>query len=156
MSMFDPRAPNGPNNAFLTYEPLGDTFEFKRSLHDVVLRAALTASANVTISTTNVNARGAIFFFNIESLPGSASTTLALKVHTSDPVTGKAVAIANAVARSATGISTLVIHPDALSAAGATKITNFALPRNLRCYVSQSSGATSKDVVWSLGMAFLP
>lgn len=131
-------------------------FEPVRSNVERTLRAALTASANVTLSTINVNAKGAIFYFDIASFPGSASTTLALKVQGIDPAAGKAFVIAAGVARSASGLTTLVIYPDVLSAVSATKVTNFTLPRTVQCYVSQSSGATSKDVVWSLGMAFLP
>lgn len=157
MSQFDPRVPAGAvPSAPLTYDPVGDAFDLQRSNHNVSLRAALTASANVTLTTTNVNSRGAIFFFDIASLPGSGSTTLALKVQMVDPVGGRAAIIAAGVARSATGMTTLVVHPEVLSAVSATKVTNFVLPRNVQCYVSQSSGATSKDVVWSIGMAFLP
>lgn len=132
------------------------SYETLRTNIGVTLRAAATASANVTLGAiTNINARGGIFFFDIASFPGSASTTLALKVQMVDPTSGKTAVIAAGVARSATGMTTLVIYPDTLSAVSATKVTNFSLPRTVQCYVSQSSGATSKDVVWSIGFASL-
>lgn len=130
-------------------------FEARRSNIERTLRAALTASANVTLSTVNVNAKGAIFFFDIASLPGSGSTTLALKVQMVDPAAGRTAILAAGVARSASGLTTLVVYPNAISAVSATKVTNFPLPRTVQCYVSQSSGATSKDCVWSIGMATL-
>lgn len=115
-----------------------------------------SASASMTFNVTNLFGRSAFVYFNIHSLPGSASTTLALKVRAVDPATGGFVAIGALNARSATGMTALALSPyqAALSAGGQQNVNNTIVARDLSILVSQSSGATSKDVVFSIGMHF--
>lgn len=152
MSNFDPTIPNGATEPSQNLRYNETTFDFERNNTSVAFRTAQTASATVTLpTTTNYNARGMIVNFNIASLPGSASTTLACKIRGVDPVTGSFFTLLNAAARSATGLTTMMIGPGiSASALGVAAL----LPRNVSILVSQSSGATSKDTVWSIGIDF--
>lgn len=120
----------------------------------ILLRDALTASATVSIGPlTNINARGGVFFLDIASMPGSASTTVALKVKMVDPAAGRQITIGTLAARASTGISALVIYPGiAASAGSALAQVNLMLPRTFNVVASVSAGATSKDCVFSIGM----
>lgn len=120
----------------------------------ITLRSASTSSASTAISyTLNNPLTGMIVYFNIASFPGSASTTLALKIRATDPVTGTFSTLLNCAARSATGTTMMMIGPGiSASALGVAAL----LPRVLSFLVSQSSGATSADVVFSIGLNFTP
>lgn len=122
-----------------------------------ILSVSQSASASVNINLTNLFGRQAMVYFTIHSLPGSASTTLALKVRSVDPFSGLFTPVANMVARSATGTLAMSISPYISSASvGGVQNVQASLPRDLNILISQSSGATSKDVVFSIGMAFMP
>lgn len=116
-----------------------------------VLRADATASASVTLPVTNYNHRSLVAYFNISSLPGSGSTTLALKIRSTNPVTGAFTTLLAGAARSASGTTIMMIGPGiSASALGVASV----VPRNLSFLISQSSGATSKDVTFSIGLDF--
>lgn len=158
MGMFDQRIPNdvaGQWGTPLQYN--GSTFEHVRANFSQILRAAATASANVTISAiTNFNCRGAIFFLDIASVPGSASTTVALKIQGIDPAAGRAVTIATLAQRGTSGVSAVVVYPGiATSAGSALAQVSMMLPRDIQVIASFSTGATSKDVVFSIGMEWI-
>jgi hypothetical protein len=152
MSAFDPSVPaNVPPGSNLDFNET--TFDFRRNNISKVLRASATASASVTITDTNYDARGLIAFFNIATFPGSASTTVALKIRAVDPATGGLYTLCTQAARSATGLSTLVIYPGMTAAANSS--TSMAAPRDLSFLLSMSSGATSKSCIMSLGVQYL-
>lgn len=134
------------------------SYETLRGNTGFQLRAALTASANVTIGPiTNINASGGYFWLDIASLPGSASTTIALKIQATNPVTGRFITIGGLAARGTSGNAAVVIYPGiAASAGSALAQVNMVLPRNLQVIASLSTGATSKDCVFSIGMSLNP
>lgn len=134
-----------------------------RSIHqDRILMPSTSLSASTAISVTNFAGRGAIFFMNITSaFPGSSSSTVALKVKIVQPnALLSAVTIAACTPTSVSGVSVLVCYPGALRSSTAPSVsTNAALyvmgcplPANFSVVASFSSGATSKEVVMSLGM----
>lgn len=152
MSAFDPSVPNGmPPGAALDYNET--TFDYRRNNVSKTLRANSTASASVTITDTNYDARGLIAFFNIATLPGSASTTFALKIRAVDPVTGGFHTLCTQAARSATGMTTLILYPGMTGAANSA--TGVACPRDLSFLISMSSAAASKGATLSLGVQYL-
>lgn len=152
MSTFDPSIPAYvPPGAELDYNET--TFDLRRNNISKVLRANSTASASVTITDTNYDARGLLVFFNIATLPGSASTTFALKVQAIDPVTSATYLLCGQAARSATGMSTLLIYPGATAAANSA--TSMSVPRNIQFLISMSSAAASKGATLSLGVQYL-
>lgn len=152
MSTFDPSVPaRVPDGANLDYNET--TFDYRRNNIAKTLRENSTASASVTIPDTNYDARGLIAFFNIATLPGSASTTFALKIQAIDPVTSGTYLLCSQAARSATGMTTLVLYPGMASAANSS--TSVCCPRNLQFLISMSSAAASKGATLSLGVQYL-
>lgn len=152
MSQFDPAVPNGvPPGASLDFNET--SFDYRRNNVAKILRAAATASASVTITDTNYDARGLIAFFNIATFPGSASTTVALKIRAVDPATGSFFTLCTQAARSASGVTALLIYPGAASAPNSS--TSMCCPRDLSFLLSMSSAATSKSCVMSLGVEYL-
>lgn len=110
-----------------------------------------SASASTTYPLINDFGRGMIAHFTIHSLPASGSTTLALKIQATDPATGSFFTLLAGAARSASGMTTMMIGPGiSASALGVATL----VPRSLRLLVSASTGATSKDVVFSIGVGF--
>lgn len=121
-----------------------------------VVAASLSASASVTLPVTNLFGKSALIYFNIHALPGSGSTTMALKVRSVDPVNGGFVTIVNYAARSASGMIVSSINPfiQSISTIGSLGLPNqcVAVPRDLSFLLSMSTGATSKEVTFSLGI----
>ena len=151
MSNFNPSVPSHvPEGSRLNYNET--TFDLTRNNTAIILRANATASASVAITDTNYNARGVLVYFNINTLPASGSTTLALKIQSVNPVTGDFFTILSGAARSASGTTVMMIGPG-ISASALGVAAN--LPRDLRYLVSQSSGATSKDVTFSIGLHYI-
>jgi hypothetical protein len=152
MSNFDPSIPSRvPEGAAVDYNET--SFDFRRNNIAKTLRAASTASASITLTDTNYDARGLIAFFNIQTFPGSASTTLALKIRAVDPVSGGFHTLCTQAARSASGLTTLVLYPGMASAANSS--TSVCCPRDLSFLVSMSSAATSKSFIFSIGLQYL-
>lgn len=129
-----------------------------RVLAGTVDMAASSLSASTAISITNTNYAGIFAWMNVTSaFPGSASTTYTLKIKAVSPLSaGATIIIGAAAARSTSGMSSLVIYPGILNSAGANAQVSMVLPRELQIVASLSSGATSKEVVLSLGHTFLP
>lgn len=118
------------------------------------LRAALTASATLTLGPyTTRDHTGAIFMLDITQVPGSASTTVALKLQALNPASGgRPMTVATLAARGTSGVSALVVYPGVTPSAGsALAQVSFPLPKQYQLIASFSTGATSKDVVFSLG-----
>lgn len=156
MSNFDPSIPSGapvPIGTSINVNYNETSFDFQRNNISKVLKASASASASVTITDTNYDAKGLIAFFNIAQLPGSGSTTIALKIRAVDPVTSALYTIATQAARSATGMSTMLVYPGATAAANSA--TSHAAPRDLSFLLSMSSAATSNGSVFSLGVQYL-
>ncbi|SRR6266404_4442870 len=137
--------------------------ELNQPVHqDAILMPSSSLSASTAISITNFAGRGAYFFMNITSaFPGSASTTYALKIQMKQPNAQlSAVTLAAMTPASASGVYVLCVFPGALrSSTAPSASTNAALavfgcplPANFNVVVSLSTGATSKEVVMSLGM----
>ncbi len=114
-----------------------------------------SASAATNFSVTNLYSDGMQVFFTVHSLPGSASTTAALKVRMVDPATGAMVSIGGCPARSTSGTTMLSVSPfmNSASSGGSPNIMA-QVPLNMNFLVSLSTGATSKDVVFSIGVNF--
>jgi hypothetical protein len=123
----------------------------------VILMAATSLSASTAIPVTNWNGRGIMAFMNITSaFPGSASTTYALKVRAVNPLSaGTYVVLGSATPRSASGVSTVTIYPGIAASAGPNAQINMCVPRDIQIVASLSTGATSKEVVLSLGMMII-
>ncbi|MGH7273253.1 MAG: hypothetical protein ACREIQ_02175 [Nitrospiria bacterium] len=127
-----------------------------------ILMPSSSLSASTAISITNFAGKGAYFFMNVTSaFPGSGSTTVALKVKMIPPnATASAVTLAAMVPRSASGMNVLCIYPGALRSSTAPSASTDAimavfgspLPRTFNVVASMSTGATSKEIVLSLGM----
>lgn len=115
----------------------------------IILYADTTSSASVSIPFTNNNGNRLTVYFNISTLPGSGSTTLALKIRSVNPVTGGFFTLLSGAARSASGTTVMMVGPG-ISASALGVAAN--VPRALSFLVSQSSGATSKDVTFSIGL----
>jgi len=146
--------PNVPGQLTLAQELQfnGADHEFVRANIEQTIRASGTASATVTSADiTNFNATGAIFFVDITSVPGSGSATVSLTIQAKDPASGNYTNMVAFGALSA-GTTSMFMYPGATSGSFAA---NLALPRTFRALSRVSAGATSKDVVFSVGMAFL-
>ena len=136
----------------------GSGFEMMRQNLATILMASTSLSASTAIEVTNFNGRGIYAYMNITSaFPGSGSTTYTLKVKSVPPnASASGTVIAACPPRSASGLTTLCIYPGAVvgSNSAGTAITHsgFPLPRNFKVVASLSSGATSKEVVMSIGM----
>lgn len=144
------------SNVNLVYN--GSAFESLRNNTSEILMASTSLSASTAIAVTNFSGRGIYAYMNITSaFPGSGSTTYTLKVKTIPPnASASGTVIAACPPRSASGMTTLCIYPGAVvgSNSAGTAITHsgFPLPRNFSVVASLSSGATSKEVVMSIGM----
>ena len=123
-----------------------------------IIMAATSLSASTAVPVTNWTGRGIMAFMNVSSaFPVSASTTYCLKVKAVDP-TGPGntyVTLGAATPRSASGVSTVCVYPGITVSAGVNCQVNMACPRDLVIVASLSTGATSKEVVLSLGMMII-
>lgn len=130
----------------------GSAFETVRSNLEQSVLSSATRSATVTSADlTNFNASGAIFFLNVSSVPGSGSTNVALVIQGKDPVSGNYATLFTGGTAS-TGTVAVMFHPGiSASANGVAAI----LPRTFRVMGAVSAGATSKDIVFSVGMSFV-
>ena len=122
-----------------------------------IIMASTSLSASTAVPVTNWTGRGIMAFMNITSaFPVSASTTYALKVKAIDPTAANSfVTIGAATPRSASGVSTVTIYPGIAVSAGVNCQVNMVCPRDIVIVASLSTGATSKEVVMSLGMMIL-
>lgn len=130
----------------------GDAFNIQEGnkLATVLLAAGTSLSASTAMSqTNNFNCRGALFALNVASVPGSGSTTIALKVNFVDAVGGGTLNIASRAAVSASGSYVFMVYPGLSASAGGV---SSVLPRNFSVQLSLSTGATSKECVLSLTM----
>jgi hypothetical protein len=149
MSQFDPSTPGGvPPGSTLQWD--GSTFNWTEGNRLVEnLQASLTMSAaSVTIaSINNPGCRGAMFLMNVTQMPGSASTTLAMKLFlTAGGVTAD-FAVRTPI--SAVGCYVFTLYPGISASAGGVSCP---LPRQFGMRISASYGATSKETVFSLSM----
>ena len=130
----------------------GTDHELVRANTEQTVRASGTASATVQSSDiTNFNFSGAIFFLDITSVPGSGSATVSLTIQGKDPVSGNYANLFTSAQVSA-GTTAVMFYPGISSSANGT---TGILPRTFRVQSNVSAGATSKDVVFSVGMSFL-
>lgn len=168
MSNFDPTIPGA-----VTGTPTGaqnlvyneTTFDLQRGNTDQVILASSSVSASQVVTVTNFNGRGIYAYMNITSaFPGSGSTTYALKIKAVQPnATTSAQTIAACAPVSASGCTVLCVYPGASKATGSNStsaIANLAvaslpLPRTFQVVASLSTGATSKEVVMSLGLTII-
>jgi hypothetical protein len=136
--------------------------EFGRGLEQsVVAMPSSSLSASTAIPITNPGFPGIMAFMNITSaFPGSASTTYALKIKAVSPLSvGATVVLGNCTPRSASGQSVLVLYPGCQVFSATTgPISTFSIgvPRDIQIVASLSAGATSKEVVMSIGYMWLP
>lgn len=121
-----------------------------------VLALSATVSAALVYTVKNPGyARGIMAYLTIHSFPASASTTVNLAFYAQDPATGANYPLnAPGTARSATG-TTLYMLGSGLTIAG-NSVTNCLVPQTLIINLSLSTGATSKDCLFSLGIEWTP
>lgn len=130
----------------------GTDHEFVRANFDQTVRASGTASATVTSADiTNYNFSGAVFFLDITSVPASGSATVSLSIQGKDPTSGKYTTLFTSAQVSA-GTTAVMLHPGISASANGMSLI---LPRTFRVQSNVSAGATSKDVVFSVGMSFI-
>lgn len=145
MSNFDPNSPSYvPPGAVLAFD--GKTFDYREANQTAVAILSGTVSASTATAVQNFSCRGGLFILDITSLPGSASTTVALKLMTTNPRTATFATLA---ALSSTGTVMLTVYPGVAESAG---MRSAPLPRNFTARLSLSTGATSKEVALSLTM----
>ena len=120
---------------------------------------ALSATASTTTQFVIDNpgyATGLNVYFRAHSFPGSASTTIAYAIYSIDPATSGTYAMhAPGVAYS--GASSLVrfmYGPNLISSGDLTRQVNIG--QQYLILLSMSTGATSKDVLFSLGVEWTP
>lgn len=119
---------------------------------NVVRSASITAAVTYTINNPGYHTRLNIYW-NIHSFPGSASTTIAMAINAIEPVNAATFNLLSPAARSATGT---VMYAFGNVTTSAPAATNCALPNKIQLALSLSTGATSKDVVFSIGVEWLP
>lgn len=145
MSNFDPTVPDyTPPGAIFqwdgtTYRP----YEGNQTIETVLASSSLSASTAVSVN--NFGCRGALFILNVTAVPGSGSTTIALKLRTT---TTNVVFAARAAVSAAAAVGFMVYPGVSASAGGVSS----PLPRNFQALLSLSTGATSKECVLSLSM----
>ena len=146
MSNFDPNSPSYvPPGAVLQTD--GVTFNFSEANQTATtVLASSSLSASTAVSVQNFGCRGALFILNVTQLPGSASTTVALKLRTTAPA---AFVFAARAAISATGAAGFMCYPGISASVGGVSTP---LPRAFEALLSLSTGATSKECVLSLTM----
>lgn len=148
MSNFDPTSPSYVPPGGVVVQT-GDGFSYAEGNQTATtVLAAVSLSASTAIAgLTNAGCRGALFAVNVTQLPGSASTTIALKIFTT--VGGSNVAFAQRTPISATGVSLFMVYPGISASAGGVASP---LPKTFGANLSLSTGATSKEVVLSVTM----
>jgi hypothetical protein len=145
MSQFDPATPsNVPPGGVLAYD--GKTFSHHEANQTAVAILNSTISASTATAVENFGCKGAFFVLNVAGYPGSASTTLALKLMTTDPVTAT---FASRAAVSANGAVMFHVYPGISASVGGVSCP---LPRNFTARISVSTGATSIGMAISLTM----
>ena len=164
MSRFDAIA---PNNGYPCFNPLLGDGETRYGAATGNTTASAVAVLNTTISAStaynviNQNCRGALFYLKVSAFPGSLSTTIALKVRMAqDPIAaaGTQFIIAAFPAVSSSAGVAFMVYPAPMTvqaASGFSSSTNYAcspLPRNYQVLLSLSTGATSKEVTFSLSV----
>jgi hypothetical protein len=142
-----------------TINGLGSETTVASNCMGTVAMPATSLSASTAIAITNWNAQGIIAFMNITSaFPGSASTTYCLKIKAVSPLsTGATVVLGACTPRSSSGQSVLMLAPGIQVFSATTgPISTFSIgvPRDIQIVASASLGATSKEVVLSLGYMF--
>lgn len=154
MSGFNPALPDGSEftGATPTLKYNGTSFEYERTITTLeVFESAIRSATATSTDIDNQGFSGAQFYLNITSVPGSGSATVALIIQGRDPVSGNYVNMFTSQQVSAG--TTLVQLCPAISASANGLAT--ALPRTFRVLAAVSAGATSKDVVFSVGMSFV-
>lgn len=166
MSRFDPLA---PNNGYPCQNNLLSDGETRYGVQTGNTTASAVAVLNTVISAStaynviNQNCRGALIYFRPTVFPGSGSTTIALKVRMAqDPIAAGGVQflLASFAAVSGSAGIAYMVYPNTAPAGGATGFSagatgnyvNQALPRNYQILLSLSTGATSKEVTFSLSV----
>lgn len=147
MSTFDPRTPSHvPPGGALDYD--GSAYAVTESNQTpITLFGSVTISATtIASSITNRGARGAIFILDITGIPGSASTTVALKLQTVVPRTAT---FASRAAVSSSGTAVFMVYPGISASIGGVSCP---LPHSFNALLSVSAGATNKDITLSLTM----
>lgn len=132
--------------------------EFVRTNFDetTAIRTSGTASATVTSSDiTNFGFTGAVFYLDITAVPGSGSATVAIVIQGKDPVTSKYAEMFRSTQFSAGTTAIMVGKGLGDGALSGTMRASLALPRTFRILSAVSAGATSKDVVFSVGMSWV-
>jgi hypothetical protein len=123
----------------------------------IALLAATSVSASTAISITNFNATGIRAYMNVTGNfpPGSASTTIALKIQAVAP-DGTNVLLGGSTAKSVSGMTTVSIYRGATESTGiATSQFNRLLSRNMRILASISTAAASFGCILTLGIDWI-
>jgi hypothetical protein len=149
MSQFDPSIPaRVPDGGVVTWDGTQFNFLEGNMLVSNLLASTTMSAASVTVaSINNPGCRGAMFLVNVTQMPGSASTTLAMKLFlTAGGITAD---FAARTPISATGCFVFTVYPGISASAGGVSCP---LPRQFGLRMSASYGATSKETVFSISM----
>lgn len=146
MSNFDPRSPSYvPPGVILVDD--GTSFNYVEGNQTATaIVASSTISASTAVAVNNLGCRGALFVLDVTAIPGSLSTSIALKLNVTSPRTAT---FASRATVSASGEVVFMVYPGISASAGGVSCP---LPRNFSVQLSLSTGATSKDVTLSLNM----
>ena len=167
MSNQDPALPNNP---FPIVQPiLGDGQKLYAAQTGNTTPSSVAAlntviSASTAYNITNPNCRGALFYLRPTAFPGSGSTTIALKIRMQvDPVAGGGTQFNLAAFPAVSGSAGVayMCYPAPMTVQGGSNFSSsanyacIALPRAYQAWLSLSTGATSKEVAFSLSVMHL-
>lgn len=155
--MAKPAATEGQVVTALNLQFNGTDQEFVRAnVSETLLAAGTSLSASTAIPLTLTNARGLMAIMNITTaFPASASLTYVLKIRAIDPASSATVVLGATAARSASGVSSLMIYPGIAASAGANAQVNVSVPRRVEVAVSMSAAVASTNIALSLGVFYM-
>lgn len=123
------------------HNPEANTWSKLRGNFDLTLLASAVRAATTNGSDkVNLNAKGAIFCFDITAVGGGADT-VQLEIQAKCSITGNYIPLITSTALSTTGTRFLLLYPTAMGAASWNNYVNGALSANFRAKVTHSAAS---------------